>query len=474
LALLALESYRNLDPTEFRRLVRNGIGRAVLHLQHNDPAPYLDTVIDACRNKIEIWDDQVNGRRPAYLWDMIEASGSQQLVRDMLFADLLSRAESATNFVSDVPDLLGRFAARGDRQAHDLLYDVYRADPTLGIVRFALLDLDREAGLLAVCRQLGRLPMHDDVWSESSNVLWHAAELIGKWRVNSVLRDAARADADIAEFMRREDAEDERMRRVRIGLRCVVPRLVSFDEISSAIEQAVADRRQSPVWVNTASDKINLFNWGQYANDSDIRAAAEVLTSTPVEDRERLARYLRIFQKRAFPLSIEPLLQIIENYADREGDLPDDRGLDLLGLTGWALTALEHLSHPSVRALALELRERTDWWRGSWIGLIRNNYERGDHLLVETSVIAETDEDLIHSLCWDTLDLLEKIRIPEIAGALEVFYERNPCAQCRGKVVEALYKLDALPDWIIEECRYDSDEDTRAFVASLTDDPHEA
>jgi hypothetical protein len=129
--------------------------------------------------------------------------------------------------------------------------------------------------------------------------------------------------------------------------------------------------------------------------------------------------------------------------------------------------ALDNVTHPRVRALALQLRGRNDWWRSSWIGLLRYNYQSGDHRLIEDSVRLETDEEAIHNMAWDLFKLVDDLDRPELSPSLELLYDRNPCAECRGRIVCHLHKLHALPDWIIEECRHDSDENTRAFIAAL-------
>ena len=37
-----------MNPRAFRRALRYGFGRAILHLQHHDAAPYRDAILDGC------------------------------------------------------------------------------------------------------------------------------------------------------------------------------------------------------------------------------------------------------------------------------------------------------------------------------------------------------------------------------------------------------------------------------------------
>jgi hypothetical protein len=44
------------------------------------------------------------------------------------------------------------------------------------------------------------------------------------------------------------------------------------------------------------------------------------------------------------------------------------------------------------------------------------------------------------------------------------FYEHGACSHCRQRVVGYLDSLNAVPDWMWEEARYDSCSDLREFA----------
>jgi hypothetical protein len=54
-------------------------------------------------------------------------------------------------------------------------------------------------------------------------------------------------------------------------------------------------------------------------------------------------------------------------------------------------------------------------------------------------------------------------RIPaaDAVPVLLALYEHGPCTNCRMDAVEMIRRLGALPDWLLEECRYDPSEDLR-------------
>jgi hypothetical protein len=43
-------------------------------------------------------------------------------------------------------------------------------------------------------------------------------------------------------------------------------------------------------------------------------------------------------------------------------------------------------------------------------------------------------------------------------------YEQSPCSNCRGKAVQILLDASNAQDWLLEECRHDSQEETRTMV----------
>ena len=48
-------------------------------------------------------------------------------------------------------------------------------------------------------------------------------------------------------------------------------------------------------------------------------------------------------------------------------------------------------------------------------------------------------------------------------------YELSPCSFCREYAVGMLQGLECLPEWMIEECRWDANPRTRALVLGADD-----
>ena len=120
----ALEHDRDRS-CEFRRLVRNGLGRVVLHLQRSDPGPFVTTILEACRTN-DCYDRQVNEDRTDFYWDLIDAAGgSTQQTLVFLIEEFATDPEPPSWLVS----LVQRFAAARFPQALPFLKSALDRDP---------------------------------------------------------------------------------------------------------------------------------------------------------------------------------------------------------------------------------------------------------------------------------------------------------------------------------------------------------
>ncbi len=190
-------------------------------------------------------------------------------------------------------------------------------------------------------------------------------------------------------------------------------------------------------------ERIYLPGWGRRATDVDVAKAAEDLLRE--EDRDRLVAYMHIFQRRSFPLPHHRLLSLATS--------PDEE------LASASLFALANLGDPQVRALALELIELERPPGGSpdlVLRLLIENYREGDHRIIERLLADETDRDEFHELGLRAMNVFEANKTPDARDSLMLIYERGPCSFCRETCLGLLDSLDLLPDWIVDECRYDS------------------
>jgi hypothetical protein len=138
-------------------------------------------------------------------------------------------------------------------------------------------------------------------------------------------------------------------------------------------------------------------------------------------------------------------------------------------LSAAAQNALQNITHPSVRAFALQMiAEARD--TGRMAGLLLNNFQEGDWTLLESLTLRSFDLDDYHSLGFSIREIFEIHQSREAVGSLTNLYERGPCSFCRDHVIEHLHTLNAIPQWMYEECQYDADLDIRAKVKSYLEE----
>src|SRR5262249_31543782 len=95
-------------------------------------------------------------------------------------------------------------------------------------------------------------------------------------------------------------------------------------------------------------------------------------------------------------------------------------------------------------------------------GLLMNNFQEADWSLIQEIASRPMEEEDRWVLAWTVLDVFAAHPIKDAVGTLLSLYETAPCATCRQRIIEKLHELEALPNWIIEECQYDSNFDLRA------------
>jgi hypothetical protein len=222
---------------------------------------------------------------------------------------------------------------------------------------------------------------------------------------------------------------------------------VGYDQVRQWVEAI----RQAEKSLGTDADpaerrkRLNLpmppWEWAAQASEDDLGRAAEDLLKQ--DSPRRLRIYLRFFRRRRFPLDPGPLIGLASD--------PD-------GITAvTAMIALDNIRHPDVRSLALRLMESDDEMAGRAVGLLVENYETGDFGRVEALEARLLDAEAYHAFEREALGFYAAHPGDESEERVLLrMYENGPCAHCRHRAVERLRARKRLPDWMAEECRYDS------------------
>jgi hypothetical protein len=147
-----------MDVAEFERIVRLGLGRAIFHLQANDPAPYREVILRAC---VHNWQyESTEPTRERYLLDLINLTGDPRPYREAILNALAATPAEDLGYPGDDWDarqlcaLLRLRSQEGDDEARAVLYDAVALNPGVGQPTFELLDLDGTKGLIFIAARL--------------------------------------------------------------------------------------------------------------------------------------------------------------------------------------------------------------------------------------------------------------------------------------------------------------------------------
>lgn len=422
-----------MEPAQFERLLYQGRGQAVLHLQQHAAAPYRAALRTGCVQN-PCYDRPCEGHRAVYYRDLITQTGEEGWYRDQIMGALRDYDDE-----DDLDQLLALalwWAQGGDAEARQQLYDHVAAQAREGATIGAeyLIALDGAAGFRFAAERLGEAALlGTEVW-DNAGLLDDLATRDGADTATAYLRALRDTSPAARAYLELVEAEQQRLAQL--------PRsdmaTVSYPELRERLAGRDSD------------GPLRLRRWGEYAHGDDLAAAARDLLAEA--DPKRQAVQLLIFDPRPFPFGPEPLLPLLASANER--------------VVQRTYHALARLHHPLVRALALQLlaeRRALD----HAIGLLAANYLPGDYAQVEAALHTIRDDDTLHAAGFDLLDVVDAQPSADAVEALLLLYERGPCALCRERIVARLHVVGTIPAWVLAECRFDANEELRSFVAKI-------
>jgi hypothetical protein len=338
--------------------------------------------------------------------------------------------------------LAGHYAENGDETFRRRLYEIIEQKPIKDmpwIGEEELVALDGGPAFVFVVQLRGQeLPTRDWEWDDN-RLIETACECFGEDRVTQLISNSE--DEAIRRFYQgwlRE--EKRRAERTPAQSRREAARAISVSEIIDAAQS------------DNARFRFGRFrSWGMYADEPDLEPVLQQLWST--DSAHVLANLLSVFCNRALPEFDARLIDFCQ-HEDAE-------------VRRRAFGALRMNKDPSIRRFALEQLE-TSVSDGAIIRLFANNHEPGDEHRILESLELPPDENDLHGLLMDVNIVLEKNPEADCSKLAVIVYTLTPCENCRFAAMRLLHSRQVVPEWVQEECRYDSGEDCRQLVTSAT------
>lgn len=454
-----------MNQRAFRRALRYGFGRAILHLRSHDAARYRDDILDGCLHNWG-YGYSIEDSRPDYMVEIIALTGERAFYRDRILAAVASaRDDHDGHFVFA---LARRFADAGDEAARVALDRALERLPFCEALAERAMALHGPAGLVRVVRlQLDRLDVGGDARDGDETVKpWLNAELIeeaterwGKRAVAAAVRDAGRTDPRIKRWWtdyRHEEAKRRQERAERRQAEAERPPLTY-----AQVKQYLAG--DDSVLVGGLLNPLH--TWRKWAPDDEWRRLAADLADLSYDDPRWQLAVDTFYQYYAYPGDPHRLIATVRaTRLDRYRPSPPRNDAEFHAVI--AIKALARMTHPAVRSFALELLE-TSKWTPQAASLLERNYEDGDLELLARAFRRERSEYQRHRIAESILHIEERFAPAGALSVLLYLYEHVRSAGWRRVLLTRLHAHGALPAAIAAECCFDADFGIRERIAEL-------
>lgn len=423
-----------MDPVRFGKLLRRGRGGAVQCLQSHDSQPYLKQIIYALTHNTA-HEKQCEGNREEYFKEIAELAGGLAKFRCEIL-DALRSAHERYDFLQ-LFEFAYILAKHGDREARQLMYERFAARKPVNcndvFGAMDLMELDGADALIYVAQVIGKRSIDNPEFRKIDRP-WYAEEILGKEATSRILGAARKNDKLVESYCQSFEREHSAANSSRSGRLDVTS--LSIKEIIDAIRTG-------------ALAGIDRDKWRRIATDEDYESVARSLSEEA--DPQVQLRLLRFFNyKRRFPLDPHLILPLLDSV---DSDIADI-----------AAQVLSEFDDVILRSIALE-KLATTHHPNRYIYLLRRTYQDGDHFAVEGALLEMHDDDeFVHDIGFALTDLFEENFTVCCLESMLWIYEHDPCSLCRGRAVRILLDTGIVPDWILEEARFDCQEETRAMV----------
>lgn len=404
--------------TDFEAWLRKGLGRAAMILKKRDSRYYRGPLLHACTHNLT-YDPQCEDGRAPYLLDLIKMSGEPDFYRHCVLTALLSDDEDQD--LGQLFELGAHFASNGDGEMKRVMYAAFErhgfVEAGLGSAE-QLVVLDGVNGLLFAAKSFGDVEADERPWQ-----FGHLIEALKEHHGEQMLPPE---------------------------LKPYFQEWQNQEKLWESARQKGPEPRPDYATLKRSMTRVSPIGWARSASSDEL---ALVVDDFLVEtDEKRIVWLLRAFRFRAFPGPLDRLLALAKGENDK--------------IARAALTALSNITDERVRELGLSFiqqRLRLDFAAG----LLIKNSAPGDLRLLENLLADPHDADVYHHLGIDVRNFIGANRSEEAERSLLLLYEHGPCSTCRHGAIEELIAINRLPDWMIEECRYDADGDTRKLAMTV-------
>lgn len=428
--------------------LKRGLGSAVLQIKNsNSRDEYKETVLWCCLHNT-CYDMQSEGNRSMYLYEAIKLFEDKSYFETAIIQKFNKETITDAWVFNQLTDLLCQFAAHGSSNSKAALYQKY---DTL-LFRLSAMRKwqgDYQFAYESVCMALTSLDGYNsfkkiigDVGSQIIKTVmpdlfimdWfyqNSKTKFGKKRIDHYLKTQASHSEGIALFLKGVQRFDHSVR----------------DKQTTPTLQEYLDNQTDPDRQNKSRRYVRLY--AKVATDEELRTIAN--TAISEKNPKIKCDLLSVFRYRAFPLNESIVLALIDS--DDE-DMRDT-----------AFSMLENIQSQSVHDHMIKLLKAHHSVANAIPVLCRNYQVQDEPLLFEAiKRLPVTQKGEWHD-CFSAVEALFSTRKHKPKTAMLAYiYKKTLCSYCRCNVVKTMYRRKVLSAGILQECLYDSYDETRTFA----------
>lgn len=439
----------------FSHALRRGLGSAIIELQTNpNREQYKNIVLRCCLNDIA-YDTQTEGSRGYYLYTAIKTFDDSKIFLDKMIEKFGKRPYWRLS--EQLFNTLNCFANDGSEAAREALENKYdelkKRLPMMRNYNHGIYEREQLESLMIrkldggfkafkqCVNDMGEMIVRRG----NSDCLWHdwflynAKEKFGEKRVNDYIdemskkSDVVKALSDAIKaykLLKEQHKFTESQEKVTVDMLVKVAK----NSVSEEYPRGAIMRYRHMFMKNASETEIlKLANAVLQEKDDDVKGLL-----------------LRCFWRRPFPLDITPLLQ----YVQSDNELLEEA----------AISTLEETKDKRIHDIAIKLLKEKGI-KSLTFGLLKKNYIKSDDEVIFTAI--KKSGNIPQHIQADINDIYTHHRSASAFPILLRVYQKGECSHCRYDTVRAMRHCGVLPDAIIEECLYDSYDETRKMAQRI-------
>jgi len=436
----------------FLHNLRKGLGSAIIELKANpNHIQYKDIVLRCCLKDIA-YDTQIEGTKGYYLYTAICAIGKKDEFEDVIINAFMKRLEY--RLFQQLADILCLYIDEGSEKARNAFHAKYqnlieqlskqRTFPNKYCEReqfeylmICEVNTHKWRGFKNCITDAGRIfiKREDDACNYYDWFLCHCRNIFGEERIEQYFVTASEKSPETKAFVTAIN-ELERIRKEYSHSRTEeIVTLKSYIKRAKELDKATAP------YANMHSLTMR---FSRYATQEDLFELTSIIANEQ-SDKIR-AHLLHIFKRVDFPADIDVLIKYVESDCEQ--------------LQISAIDALKRLKDPRIHDLAIKFITAGNIHAG--LPLLKKNWRKQDESIIRKHILSS--KKVPHNLQMEILDIYSNNRSKSCGDILEHIYRNGECAFCRYGIVEAMWKNSVLSEKILNECLYDSYDETRKIA----------